>query len=179
MNNMDPKSSLPDAKPLKIAFTYDSSSDGMARGLPAEQCAEFESDATIEAIAASLRTLGVVEMVGSLKSLTKLLITRPEVDWDVVFNISEGYATPGREAQVPALLEAWNIPFTLSDSTTLALCSDKAKTKVRTQYGRLKILLFIWFVNFARWYWSIMASQPRPLRVSPLERLGLHRGVLR
>ena len=34
-----------------------------------------------------------------------------------------------REAQVPALLEAYNIPFTFSDPLTLALCLDKSMTK--------------------------------------------------
>ena len=50
--------------------------------------------------------------------------------WDIVFNICEGLGDIGREAQVPALLEGWGIPFTFSDSATLALCLDKAKTKV-------------------------------------------------
>jgi len=127
---MDSKPSLPDAKPLKIAFTYDRRSDWMALGLSAEQCAEFETDGTIEGIAASLRKLGIVEMVGGIKSLTRLLVSRTEVEWDLVFNICEGYGTAGRESQVPALLEAWDIPFTFSDSATLALCLDKAKTKV-------------------------------------------------
>jgi D-alanine-D-alanine ligase len=178
MNGMDPKTSQPDAKLLKIAFTYDRCSDWMALGLSAEQCAEFASDNTIEGISASLRKLGVVEMIGGMKSLAKSLISRTEVDWDLVFNLCEGYGTSsGREAQVPALLEAWNIPFTFSDSATLTLCLDKAKTKVRTphffsvKYGSL--------ISFSlRWYWSIMASQPLPLRVSRLERLGLHRGVV-
>ena len=121
--------SLPIVKPLKIGFTYDSRSDWIARGYSADQCTEFESDETIEAIAASLRKLGTVEMVGGVKSLTKRLVSS-QPDWDVVFNICEGYGTVGREAQAPAILEAWGIPFTFSDSATLALCLDKSKTKV-------------------------------------------------
>ncbi|KAF8973904.1 hypothetical protein BDZ97DRAFT_1751846 [Flammula alnicola] len=120
---------------LKIGFTYDSRSDWMARGFSAEQCAEFESEETVESIAAALRTRGMVEMIGGLKSLAKKLVSS-EADWDVVFNICEGYGTLGREAQVPAILEAWGIPFTFSDSATLALCLDKAKTKmVLEHYG--------------------------------------------
>ncbi|KAF8807530.1 D-alanine--D-alanine ligase [Phlegmacium glaucopus] len=133
---MDLKPSLTDGKPLKIAFTYDRRSDGIALGLPAEQCAEFATDGTIEGIAASLRKLGVVEMIGGMKSLTRSLISGTGGDWDLVFNMCEGYGTSGRESQVPALLEAWNIPFTFSDSATLALCLDKAKTKmVLEHYG--------------------------------------------
>jgi len=122
--------SPPTMKHLKIAFTYDSSSDWIARGYSPGQCAEFQDDQTIEDIAASLRKLGGVEMVGGIKSLAKRLVSSQH-DWDLVFNFCEGYGTLGREAQVPALLEAWDIPFTFSDSATLALCLDKAKTKVR------------------------------------------------
>ena len=119
----------PTVKHLKIAFTYDSCSDWIARGYSPGQCAEFQDDETIESIAASLRKLGTVEMVGGVKSLAKRLVSS-QPDWDLVFNFCEGYGTLGREAQVPALLEAWDIPFTFSDSATLALCMDKAKTKV-------------------------------------------------
>ncbi|KIM39036.1 hypothetical protein M413DRAFT_419468 [Hebeloma cylindrosporum] len=129
---MPPDESPPTPNPLKIAFTYDSCSDWIARGYSPGQCAEFQDDATIEGIAASLRKLGTVEMVGGVKSLAKRLVSS-QPDWDLVFNFCEGYGTLGREAQVPALLEAWGIPFTFSDSATLALCMDKAKTKVSKQ----------------------------------------------
>ncbi|PPQ89777.1 hypothetical protein CVT25_008063 [Psilocybe cyanescens] len=120
---------------LKIAFTYDSRSEWLACGYSAEQCAEFDSDETIEGIAASLRKLGTVQMIGGLKALTEALTTS-KPDWDIVFNICEGFGSMGREAQVPALLEAWGIPFTFSDSATLGLCLDKAKTKmVLDHYG--------------------------------------------
>lgn len=121
--------SLHSLQALRIAFTYDCQSEWLALGYSAEQCAEFDSAETIEGIAMSLRKLGTVEMVGGLKSLTKVLATS-KPNWDIVFNICEGIGGIGREAQVPALLEGWGIPFTFSDSATLALCLDKAKTKV-------------------------------------------------
>lgn len=130
---MPVSNSLYSPRSLKIAFTYDSQSEWLALGYSAEQCAEFDSDKTIEGIAASLRKLGSVQMVGGLKSLTTALATS-KPDWDIVFNICEGFGNTGREAQVPALLEAWGIPFTFSDSATLALCLDKAKTKVRSAF---------------------------------------------
>ena len=34
--------------------------------------------------------------------------------WDMVFNISEGMHGLGREAQIPALLDAYCIPYTFS-----------------------------------------------------------------
>lgn len=115
---------------LKIAFTFDRKEEWIARGLSEDQCLEFDNDATIEEIATALRKYGSVEMVGGLKSLATRLTSEVDVDWDLVFNICEGYEVPGREAQVPALLEAWGLLFTFSDSATLALCTDKAKTKV-------------------------------------------------
>jgi D-alanine-D-alanine ligase len=131
--------SLVISRPLKIAFTYDCRSDWMARGFAPEQCTEFESQETIDRIAATLATKGVVEKIGGLKSLTKRLVSS-DANWDIVFNMCEGYGMLGREAQVPAILEGWGIPFTFSDSATLALCIDKAKTKVNLH--KLSHILF-------------------------------------
>ncbi|MBI3021651.1 MAG: ATP-grasp domain-containing protein [Candidatus Omnitrophica bacterium] len=48
---------------------------------------------------------------------------------DLVFNIAEGTHGEHRESQVPAILESLGVPFTGSNSITLALALDKAKTK--------------------------------------------------
>ncbi len=49
--------------------------------------------------------------------------------WDMVFNICEGMFGMGREAQVPALLDAYEIPYTFSGPLVLALALDKGMTK--------------------------------------------------
>src|SRR3546814_8619076 len=49
--------------------------------------------------------------------------------WDLVFNIAEGMPGIARDAQVPALLDAWAIPYTFSDPMVLALTLDKGMTK--------------------------------------------------
>jgi len=49
--------------------------------------------------------------------------------WDMVFNICEGMYGMGREAQVPALLDAYQIPYTFSDPLTLSLTLHKGYTK--------------------------------------------------
>jgi D-alanine-D-alanine ligase len=49
--------------------------------------------------------------------------------WDLVFNIAEGLYGFGREALVPALLDAYRIPYTFSDPMVLALTLHKAMTK--------------------------------------------------
>jgi D-alanine-D-alanine ligase len=46
-----------------------------------------------------------------------------------VFNICEGLHGFGREAQVPALLDAYGIPYTFSDPLVLALSLHKGMTK--------------------------------------------------
>jgi D-alanine-D-alanine ligase len=57
---------------------------------------------------------------------------------DLVFNIAEGLAGRNREAAVPALCELCGIPYTGSDSATLALALDKALTKrILKQHGIL------------------------------------------
>jgi D-alanine-D-alanine ligase len=49
--------------------------------------------------------------------------------WDMVFNIAEGVRGRSREAQVPALLEAWDIRYVFSDPLTQAVTLDKAVAK--------------------------------------------------
>jgi len=46
-----------------------------------------------------------------------------------VFNIAEGLYGLGRESQVPALLDAWRIPYTFSDPMVLALTLHKGMAK--------------------------------------------------
>ncbi len=49
--------------------------------------------------------------------------------WECVFNICEGLNGIAREAQVPALLEAYDVRYVFSDPLTLSLALDKAMTK--------------------------------------------------
>ena len=56
--------------------------------------------------------------------------------WDLVFNIAEGVDGMGREAEVPALLEAYHIPSTFSGTDLMALTLNKAMTdSVVHSYG--------------------------------------------
>jgi D-alanine-D-alanine ligase len=85
---------------------------------------EFDSPATIEAIAAELRGLGHdVDMLGDGRELIERLLAHPP---DFVFNIAEGQGIGrAREARVPALLEMLDLPYTGSDPLTLAATLDK------------------------------------------------------
>ena len=95
--------------------------------LPFDFCSEFDSPATIEAIASALRLGGhAVHLVEANEDLPRWFLTH---DVDLAFNIAEGTTGPHRESQVPAVLESLGIPCTGSSSLTLALALDKTRTK--------------------------------------------------
>jgi len=113
---------------LKIGITCDLRDDYLAAGFTEEQTAEFDSQVTIAAIEEALQALGyATEQIGNIRALAGRLVAGER--WDLVFNIAEGMNGFGREAQIPALLEAWDIPFVFSDTLVLALTLHKGLTK--------------------------------------------------
>jgi D-alanine-D-alanine ligase len=109
-------------------MTYDLRDDYLAEGYGEEETAEFDHPATIAAIEGALRTLGhETERIGHIRTLAKRLVAGEK--WDLVFNIAEGLRGFGREAQVPALLEAYDIPYVFSDPLVLSLALHKGMTK--------------------------------------------------
>ena len=113
---------------MRVGFTYDLRRDYLNRGFTEEETAEFDSEETIAFVADTLSGLGhTVDRIGHIQDLVKRLAAGER--WDLVFNITEGLSGRSREAQVPALLEAYHIPYTFSDPLTLALSLDKAMTK--------------------------------------------------
>ncbi len=113
---------------MLVGFTYDLRDDYLAEGLSHEETAEFDRLDTIEAIEAALKGLGHrVERIGNVKALVRALAAAKR--WDMVFNIAEGLRGVGREAQVPALLDAYDIPYTFSDPLVMAMTLHKGVTK--------------------------------------------------
>ena len=113
---------------MKIGITYDLREDYLAAGFSEEETAEFDSAKTIQAIDETLNGLGYkTDHIGNIKKLTSRLVAGDK--WDVVFNIAEGLKGFGREAQVPAMLDAYDIPYTFSDPLVLSLTLHKAMTK--------------------------------------------------
>src|SRR5438094_6732221 len=114
---------------MRIGITFDLKSDGstngsLRAGVPDDLQEEFDSPATIEAIASVLRGLGHdVEKLGDGRELMERLLAQPP---DFVFNFAEGQGIGrSREARVPALLDMLGIPYTGSDPLTLAVTLDK------------------------------------------------------
>ncbi len=113
---------------LRMGVTYDLRSDYLALGYSQEETAEFDAEVTIQAVCDALAGLGHEPVrIGGITPLTVALANGER--WDAVFNICEGLKGVAREAQVPALLEAFHIPYVFSDPLTLALTLDKAMCK--------------------------------------------------
>lgn len=116
------------SKKLLIGLTYDLRDDYLKEGYGLEETAEFDLPDTIEAIEKVITDNGFqADRIGNIKALTRRLAKGNR--WDLVFNIAEGVQGYGREAQVPALLEAFNIPYTFSDPLGNALTLHKGMTK--------------------------------------------------
>ena len=115
-------------KKLKVGLTYDLRDDYLKEGYSLEKTAEFDLPDTIDAIEKVILANSYEACrIGNIKALVRNLAAGER--WDIVFNIAEGLHGFGREAQVPALLDAYNIPYTFSDPLGQALTLHKGMTK--------------------------------------------------
>jgi D-alanine-D-alanine ligase len=119
----------PTYRSLTVGITYDLRDEYLQMGFGEEETAEFDRESTIAAIENTLQELGFrTDRIGHIRNLV-IRLSRGD-RWDLVFNIAEGLYGAGREAQVPALLDAYRIPYVFSGPLVLALTLDKALTKV-------------------------------------------------
>jgi D-alanine-D-alanine ligase len=113
---------------VHIGITFDLRSDYVGAGFSTEEAAEFDQPETIQAIEQALQRCGYrTERIGHVQNLAARLAAGRR--WDLVFNLAEGVSGYGREAQVPALLDAFGIPYTFSDPLVLALALHKGMAK--------------------------------------------------
>jgi len=113
---------------MRIGMTYDLRADYLAAGFSEDETAEFDRPSTIDAIENAILVMGHQPVrIGNLASLIKHLAAGEK--WDLVFNIAEGLYGFGRESQVPALLDAYRIPYVFSDPLVLALTLHKGMAK--------------------------------------------------
>jgi D-alanine-D-alanine ligase len=113
---------------MKIGITFDLRDDYIAAGYSETETAEFDRPDTIAAIDSALQLLGhSTDRIGNIWQLTQRLAAGDR--WDLVFNICEGLYGLGREAQVPALLDAYEIPYTFSDPAVMAASLHKGFAK--------------------------------------------------
>jgi D-alanine-D-alanine ligase len=113
---------------MHLGLTYDMRAEYLAAGYGEEETAEFDRPDTIDAIEGASAALGHrVDRIGHGRQLVERLAAGDR--WDLVFNIAEGLRGIAREAQVPAILDLYEIPYTFSDPLVLALTLHKGLTK--------------------------------------------------
>ena len=113
---------------MLIGMTYDLKDDYLKEGYAPELVAECDSIVTIDAIDAALQKLGHQTVrIGNVKALVGYLAEGRRCN--LVFNIAEGLYGFLRESVIPALLDAYHIPYVFSDSFVLAICLHKGFTK--------------------------------------------------
>jgi D-alanine-D-alanine ligase len=117
---------------MLIGLTYDLRSEYLAAGLSDEETAEFDRESTVEAIENALQALGhQTQRIGHARQLIARLASGDR--WELVFNIAEGLSGIAREAQVPAILDVYAVPYVFSDPLVLALTLHKGLTKTVVQ----------------------------------------------
>ena len=96
-------------------------------GQPKDAWADLDSEHTIESLAEVLQQAG--HRTTFIEANAELPDRLREVRPDICFNIAEGHYGDSREAQIPALLELLQIPYTGSRVLTSAISLDKTVTK--------------------------------------------------
>ncbi len=113
---------------MRIGLTYDLRTDYLKQGYSLEETAEFDKESTIEGIEQAIQIAGHETFrIGNAQSLMRKLLQGKK--WDMVFNIAEGLYGEGRESLVPALLDAYKIPYVFSGPVTLGVSLNKAFAK--------------------------------------------------
>ena len=110
---------------MRIALTYN------LRLSDSEEEAEFDTQETVNALAAAIERLGHrlerFEVSGpASRTVARLEAYSPEL----IFNTAEGRRGRFREAFYPALFDELGFPYTASDAYALALTLDKQLTKL-------------------------------------------------
>jgi D-alanine-D-alanine ligase len=111
---------------MKIALTYNLKKKDETK--PLDYFSEFDSEDTINAISCALKVKGhSVELVDVEQPDLFSYFRKNRVD--MVFNIAEGNSGKFRESEIPAILDYLDIPYTGSNTFSLALALNKALTK--------------------------------------------------
>mgnify|MGYP002681427270 FL=1 len=113
---------------MKIGIAYDTPE---MYGLKSNRINfDFAEETSINEIKRSFSRLGYeVDLVGNLDNILKLIKSN-SFNYDLIYNTVEGIKSRNREGLVPAILEAYNVPYIGTDSFGLSLTLDKRLCKV-------------------------------------------------
>lgn len=108
-------------------------------GMAKDRWDDLDSMATIEAILDALHAGGhhAQFFEAQIKPPFNLVEKLTHYEPDLCFNIAEGHYGDSREAQIPALLDMLELPYTGSRVLTLTLALDKPMTKRILRYHDL------------------------------------------
>jgi D-alanine-D-alanine ligase len=126
----------------KVAVLANIKDDAMPKpdGVPPDAFADFDHIETIDAIRAALETDG--HQTVFIQADADLPYALRDEKPDICLNIAEGLGGDAREAQIPALLELLQIPYTGSRVLTNAISLDKTLTKRIWRDRRLPVAPF-------------------------------------
>ena len=109
-------------------------------GVPPDAFADFDHIETVDSIRTALESDGHSTVF--IQADRDLPFALREEQPDICFNIAEGLGGDAREAQVPALLEMFQIPYTGSRVMTNGISLDKTLTKRIWRDRRLPVAPF-------------------------------------
>lgn len=126
----------------RVAVLANIKVDGQAlpNGVPPDAFADFDHIETIDNIRAAIETDG--HTTTFIPADEELPFALRKYKPDICFNIAEGLGGDAREAQIPALLEMFHIPYTGSRVLTNAISLDKTLTKRIWRDRRLPVAPF-------------------------------------
>ncbi len=113
-------------------------------GVPADAFADYDHIETIEHIQRAVETDG--HETKFIMADQNFPFAIRDYEPDIVFNMAEGLGGDAREAQIPAVLEMFGIPYTASRVLTNAISLDKTLTKRIWRDRRLPVAPFQEFI---------------------------------
>ena len=128
-----------DTTPLSL---HEKSSETFPKGMDFhnDTYAEWDTIETVNALRDALELFHDVTMIeANENAFEKFKNVRP----DIVFNVAECANGISREAQIPAMLDMLQIPYTGSDPLTLTTCLDKARAKEVLSYHNIPTAKFL------------------------------------
>ncbi len=116
---------------MKIGITYDTKEEH--QDVDYSKYCDFTLQTSIAFLQKQFIQAGYeTVLIGPCTKLKKL-IASGTLDVDYIYNTAEGISSRNREAIVPALLEAYNIPYIGSDAYALSVTLNKYHTKLLAQ----------------------------------------------